>query len=223
MDMTHPVPTDGDTSTAPALPADGNGAEGMVEGHYPSGVLRLATRMHEGKPDGPAEMWDEEGRPTFRGEFVNGVLHGEMLLYQEGRLAMRLEFFEGKKHGPSVSYDPSGEPTARITWVQDEMEGPATYYGPGEAVTRKESYRAGVLHGTVVDYYPSGAIQQQSEWRDGVLEGEQVTFDPSGAVISRIHYRAGEPMPPGSGGGGRAVRRVVGPTLLDRLLARLRR
>jgi MORN repeat variant len=138
---------------------------------------------------------DGSGRVVSVSALVQGVLHGETVLYSNGKVAARIPFVAGKQHGVAAYFDRSGEITMRAAYLHGRLEGESLYYGPGGKLARKAMYSGGMLHGRTVDYYPDGSPREIAHYAADVQEGDMFRFNEQGGITERLCFAGGKRKP----------------------------
>lgn len=101
--------------------------------------------------------------------YNNGVLHGEMLIYNDnGRLIERKNYINGNLHGFSYTYKSSNG-----------------------VLLSKYRYENGFLHGISEVYHDNGIIANRAYYKRSSLYGLYETFDNLGNLTHRYTYHNG--------------------------------
>ncbi|NOZ09323.1 MAG: toxin-antitoxin system YwqK family antitoxin [FCB group bacterium] len=88
---------------------------------YPNGQLEYEASYRNGKLDGTAKHWDEDGNLLSTVEYSNGEIHGKWVLYYpNGQILQVTEYFRGKKNGYERKYHPNGQISSEVQYRMDE-------------------------------------------------------------------------------------------------------
>lgn len=135
---------------------------------HENGVKRMEVGIRDGKANGPAKVWDENGDLSEASEFKDDVMHGPVRrFFPSGKLKMEYENRDGKSEGPVK-----------------------TYYESGELLSAS-AFQGDVLHGGEMVYFKSGKIWMENSWKHGVREGRSVSYFCNGIIARNSTYRAG--------------------------------
>ena len=87
-------------------------------------------------------------------------------------------FTDGQRHGLFTFYRSSGEKTAEVPYVRDQISGAVElWYGPEYGVAIKKliaGYLNGQAEGGTQRWYPDGSVRERSTYIDGVLESIEI-------------------------------------------------
>ncbi len=135
---------------------------------WPNGALRLEAPLREGKRNGEASFWHDDGALHARVDFVSGV-----------------------RNGSEVRYFATGEKKLEIPFRQDQPVGYArTFYRNGTIQSR---YPVGASKkGVEVQYHRNGAVRMTVPMKKGKRHGFGRFQDPYGRGVARLSYLDGE-------------------------------
>lgn len=92
------------------------------EDKWPSGKLKSSEPMVNGKIEGMAKYFHENGQVYGEIPYFNGSKHGKFKLYRaDGSLEQELSYLEGKLHGTSKWYDENGNLNKSANYVEDKL------------------------------------------------------------------------------------------------------
>lgn len=115
---------------------------GLEQGWYPDGILGLKRRWHMWQKHGLEEIFDEKGKPRFKGEWKNGIPVGEHISWDDDGKENRTLFVRGlpevlttdeKKRNKILkkiakAKDDFGKQDALINNLDSDQDGPYLYY-----------------------------------------------------------------------------------------------
>jgi antitoxin component YwqK of YwqJK toxin-antitoxin module len=98
---------------------------GTAVEYYPDGKTRATEFNYEnGKRQGPALMYHEDGSLSGEFAFVNGVGSGTMRqFYKNGQKELEVEVVDGKKEGIERQWYENGMKKSEITYKQGSLNG----------------------------------------------------------------------------------------------------
>ena len=129
---------------------------------------------------GKTRDFDEEGRLTFKGEILNGVMNGKGKEYQYGQLIYEGEFLDGRKHGRGKEYDESDDSIYVGEFLNNRRHGRGKEY----------DFDLGYL---ILDgKYVEGNLLFEGEFINGVRHGRGKEYDKEGNLIYEGEYANGE-------------------------------
>ncbi|WPB73965.1 hypothetical protein KYC5002_33630 [Archangium violaceum] len=110
--------------------------EGMATRYDEDGRLVQESHWRAGTLHGPTSLYGPDGQVLQRVMFVDGQLHGPAELQDEqGRVRMRLGFHEDRLHGELLAWQ-DGQPLMKHTLAEGRPEGPLELYEDGKLTHR---------------------------------------------------------------------------------------
>jgi len=137
------------------------------------------------------EIVDKDGAVQMQGTLGDGKLEGLLQIRQDGAPQAAMRFEGGVQQGECVILHAPHRPSARLFFVDGQLDGPAEFYSPQGVVTRKTHYRRGLVHGLQQDFYADGALFEEALYVRGLPDGLWRRFHPGGGLAERRSYRAG--------------------------------
>lgn len=174
-----------------------DGINGFVKTYHSNGRPELITPFVNGKREGLAKHYDEDGHLLSEETYVNDQLNGKQTFYYpSGQPKKEAMYQNGVLNGSLKTYYETGELESEMTNENGLTVGLYTeYWKNGRAkseglyekdvlVHLKEYYEDGTLksdtayqdkkpHGVSTHYYPNGVIQNIRLFRNGKLVGEK--------------------------------------------------
>ena len=111
-----------------------------------------------GEYDKNFKLFDTDGKNSLELNYDNGVLQGELLVYDNGILKETKTFDKGELDGEYISY----------------------FSNTDKLVSYKGVYKAGKAEGTHYYYYPNGSLQTSKEFKDNTQTGIEKFYHPTG-------------------------------------------
>ena len=147
-------------------------------------------RLEEGVIQGRGSAFDENGRPVYTGDYVDGLYHGEGKLYTDGALTYVGSFADGLYEGEGRLY---GEGEALVYeggFSSGLRSGEGTAYENGE-----KRYRGGfeqdAYSGVGTLYDGTGSPLYEGEFLDGAYDGSGTLSLPGGITVE-ASFQEGE-------------------------------
>ncbi len=133
------------------------GKVGRWQWSHKNGRLFLFEEYVAGEKTGPTEKYDEDGKPIWKGAFLDGKREGVWEDYEQGFLRWRRGYKADVPHGIEEEYDPTDHTLrSRGTREEGKRTGPLEdFYSDGK-VFRRAAYKAGDLQGAYVELFRSG-------------------------------------------------------------------
>ena len=82
------------------------------------GTMLLQANYAHGALNGPLRSFDEQGAPLQHAHYLNGKVHGVVMVYQDGCLAARQHYVQGVLHGErlqTTGEDPAAPDQLNVT------------------------------------------------------------------------------------------------------------
>ena len=197
-------------------------ASGLYQEWHSSGQRKLCAQVVGGEPDvedssittylfdGPAEVWDEAGRPLALFSYQRGSLEGVVIEYHPtGALKERAHFTGGLRQWLTQRFSEGGELKEEVTFHEGEPQGEAHGYWPDGRSSYNELYKKGLLHeglyfdeeGDCIATIHQGRGRRARflregrfdliEYREGVCEGAVEELDADFHLLRRYHTKNG--------------------------------
>jgi antitoxin component YwqK of YwqJK toxin-antitoxin module len=125
-------------------------------GYYVSGDTAYIGAYSSNFKTGEWRYFDKNGIITKIENYYNGMLEGNVSVYNAGILYDEITYLNGKKNGKHIHYFKNG----KVNYIQD--------------------YINGAMTGTFVVYYESGRIKQEGRLYKGKNIGEWKMYDKNG-------------------------------------------
>jgi antitoxin component YwqK of YwqJK toxin-antitoxin module len=134
-----------------AVPALNGRPNGLATSYFEDGRVRAQTPYVDGAREGlEIKLRNDEGEPQrTETPFHHGVSEGVVRYYaRDGRLADEIPFQNGRRHGLDRQYLPSGGVSEEWTWNDDRVTSIRVFDSSGNIVARQDYGTYGVPHGT---------------------------------------------------------------------------
>lgn len=133
-------------------------AHGKAEVYLPSGIF-FQNHFQNGKQEGIAKGYDENGVLRSEGSFQNGKLEGiKKNYYESGALKSETNYKNGKQEGITKTYYESGALKAEENYKNDKKEGIKKIYYESGALQAEVNFKNDKLEGIAKMYYESGKL-----------------------------------------------------------------
>lgn len=98
------------------------------ETFYPNGVPESIATYSNGKLNGERKTFAPTGEPIAVEEFVDDMLHGKSVYYDNGNKLAEVSYLYGQKNGLELRFVDGEMLSEELCFENDKMHGPATYY-----------------------------------------------------------------------------------------------
>ncbi|MCI5051675.1 MAG: hypothetical protein MRY21_00895 [Simkaniaceae bacterium] len=188
----------------------------LLEGTYYSKDEEILSRVENGKG---IRLLFKNGDIYRRETIKNGIVEGEVWLYNSNILENYFTLKDGKKHGQEwVYYPPLGEqfieldPKMMIEWYEGEMHGTVKTWYRGRKLESQRDMVRNCKHGLSTCWYPNRDIMLVEEYDEGKLlkgkylkkndkvpvsevkggNGIATIYDSDGYFVRKIKYAQGK-------------------------------
>jgi hypothetical protein len=118
-------------------------ADGVHQGHYPSGELQWECGFEGGERHGTLRFWYEDGMLQSQRDYMHGMKHGPFRdFHPDGRVAAEGEY-RGDELVSVREWDKEGNerPDALARWQQQMESANAAATGPGSEIDDHELWQ----------------------------------------------------------------------------------
>ncbi|MBS1637781.1 MAG: hypothetical protein JST26_17835 [Bacteroidetes bacterium] len=153
---------------------ENNHKTGLWKEYYCSGAIKNQLMFVNGKVDGPAVMYHENGRKSEEGTWKNNRWIGHYIQYNDkGDTLLQLNFLpDGKRYGPSTHCD------FDVVGKVDTINGYRTFYNAHKQITKEGKFVNGKLHeGKAYFYNEHRILERIAIYKDGKYVGD-IPKDP---------------------------------------------
>lgn len=168
---------------------------GRMERLWTNGKLQLVANYDTGLLDGLLCQFDEDGNPIQVAAYVQGKQHGQTRVFVKGRCVSEQLFSDGEANGPTVTYDDAGQPSAKMNFLNGQINGPVTFFHETRVI-RQAYYQSSLLEGEVSDFDRDGGLVQVATYHANMLQGPLRRYWPGGALMEEVIYEQGLPIGP---------------------------
>lgn len=166
---------------------------------------------------GEEVVYNKQGIPATRLNYVNGKLEGEKRTYygigplfsteifKDGKSAGKYETFyaSGAKkveansandelNGAYTSYHANGQVEVKCNYANGKLQGEYQEFGENGKLIFKAAYQNGEPLGEMLSYHSNGQLKRKASYPKGTLEGDELEYDTEGRLISKIPYKNGK-------------------------------
>ncbi len=183
---------------------------------WPDGKLKSQIPYNrQGKIEGEATWWYENGNKMLQAAYLNDTLNGISMRYHPNGIKQSQEnYVMGKLNGPSTEWDARGNLVTRENYVNDTLEGEVTqwydsgkrqveghylhgkfegrwlYFDQLENLIGEGIFRQG--NGSIRSWNDEGKVIRTAEYKDNEKNGKEIWYDNKGNKIKEIIYEHGE-------------------------------
>ena len=151
----------------------------------------------DGRRHGPFAAWDERGRISIRGQYVEGREAGEWQHWHPtGERRSLHHYVDGKPEGVWRDWHPNGRLEQESHYVAGERHGLTTrWYANGQVFTATQYVHDQVADGEHTFYYEKGGPIERGAFVNHRREGVWTIHAPDGKVVETQRWHLGERVP----------------------------
>jgi antitoxin component YwqK of YwqJK toxin-antitoxin module len=170
-----------------------NKPAGEMFRYYETGELKASMVYDRNGEYARARLFYADGQVAATGVYYNSVKDSIWCYYSyyDHSLTTREIYSKGKRNGQMINYYNNGNPSEKITWVNDKKDGPWEQYFANNTLKLKAMYREGKLEGEFLVYYDSGKPYLKGGYKNDLREGEWIFFSEDGTTDMELAYHAG--------------------------------
>ena len=189
--------------------------------YFPSADQKVKHifRYRKGKMHGLQEIYFENGEPEAKMTYLDGVLHGNKMSWEEvsgeileesyynkgrleGRLFERLldgrevymHYVRGMREGAYVEFFPPNDRFGKVKAIEamytnDQLEGYVTEYTPDGLKMTSTHYKKNLRDGLFIVFSVEGGLLKSIEYKSGKKHGKWIEFFPSGKLALQAFYQ----------------------------------
>lgn len=154
--------------------------------YYKDGNLQSEVRMKNGKKNGKAIYYHENGMKSMELYYIDDMAEGiSTIYYYKGTVKRNDNFKKNKLNGVSVNWDENlGYRFSEETYVED------------------------VLNGTYKEFHPNGEVKVQGNYKNGLFDSKWLYFDERGVPVGEAIFDKGNGILKGYYPNGKPLREV---------------
>ena len=159
------------------------------KGVYPNGQAKfLYYKNKEGKIEGQAQFWYENGKPELTAYYKNGKLDGTLTRYSEdGKMLTSDEYKAGVQDGISREYFPNGKVKTEMTYKNDVLDGLTRQFDESGQMIAEGNYKAGLYEGKWTYWDRFGHLIAEAMFTAGA--GVMKSYDADGNVVGVTEFK----------------------------------
>ncbi len=140
-----------------------------------------------------ARLFYADGQLAATGVYYNSVKDSTWCYYSyyDHSLTTRETYSKGKRNGPMINYYNNGNPSEKISWVNDKKDGPWEQYFANNMLKLKAMYKEGKLEGEFLVNYDSGKPYLKGGYKNDLREGKWIFFNEDGTTDMELAYHGG--------------------------------
>jgi antitoxin component YwqK of YwqJK toxin-antitoxin module len=161
--------------------------------YYETGALK-AYMVYDDKGEyARVRLFYADGQVAATGVYFNSLKDSTWCYYSyyDHSLTTREIYSKGKRNGLMVNFYSNGNPSERLTWVNDKKEGPWEQYFADNTLKLKAAYKEGKLEGEFLVNYDSGKPYLKGGYKNGLREGNWSFFNEDGTTDMELTYQLG--------------------------------
>lgn len=140
---------------------------------YEDNKIEGYENFKNGVLDGEVANFDKNGDKTISATYKNGLLNGEIYIFENSNLKVGTTFSNGKLNGNIKIFSRSGKTIVDGTYKENSREGKWKFlYQSGEVKT-VVSYVNGKKNGKTFIYDKGGSLIEELEFKNGYLIGSK--------------------------------------------------
>lgn len=133
-----------------------------------------------GIPHGKSVIYNEKDEILQQANFKEGLLDGEMIIYEENKMKMKMNFKNNLQHGETYFYNKEENVLGVETYANGLKEGKCEWKDLKGNLLFTENYHCNKLNGEKLEYYENGKVKKRSIFSDGELTGKAEEFYKNG-------------------------------------------
>lgn len=152
------------------------------EVYYENGRISFAGDFTEDKREGEGIEYFEDGSVRYRGGFSNDRYNGEGELTAEDGLTYKGTFVNGKLSGKCKIFD---DETLKYEgdYADDGINGEGKMYYPNGTVSKSGSFESGLLEGAGMEYFEDGTLRYAGDFVRDIYHGTGMLYDEDGKKL----------------------------------------
>jgi antitoxin component YwqK of YwqJK toxin-antitoxin module len=192
--------------------------QGWWKKSYPNGMLMYKGYFKDNKPAGKMKRFYETGELKAVLDYDSrGVYAHARLFYADGQLAAEGRYFnsfkdstwayysyynhaltateeyaKGLRNGLTQHFFSNGNPSEKISWVNNTKEGPWEQFFTGNGIKLKGYFHEGKLQGDFGVNYESGKPYLKGSYQNDLREGVWIFYKEDGSVDMELTYTNGK-------------------------------
>jgi antitoxin component YwqK of YwqJK toxin-antitoxin module len=161
--------------------------------YYETGELKAAMVYDRNGEYAHARLFYADGQLAATGVFCNSLKDSTWCYYSyyDHSLTTKEIYSKGKRNGPMINYYNNGNPSEKITWVNDKKDGPWEQFFANNTPKLKATYKDGQLDGEFNVNYESGKPYLKGGYRNSLREGKWIFFNEDGTTDMELTYQMG--------------------------------
>jgi antitoxin component YwqK of YwqJK toxin-antitoxin module len=161
--------------------------------YYETGALK-ASMLYDKKGEyAHVRLFYADGQLAATGVYYNSLKDStwNYYSYYDHSLTTREIYSKGKRNGLMINYFNNGNPSEKITWVNDKKEGPWEQFFANNTPKLKATYRNGELEGEFIANFESGKPYLKGGYENGLREGKWIFYTEEGTTDMELTYHRG--------------------------------
>jgi antitoxin component YwqK of YwqJK toxin-antitoxin module len=166
---------------------------GEMRRYYETGALKALLAYDKNGEYAKARFLYADGQVAATGVYYNSLKDSiwNYYSYYDHSLTTREVYTKGKRNGPMTNYYSNGNPSEKISWVNDIKDGPWEQYFVDNTLKLRATYREGKLEGEFIVNYDTGKPYLRGGYENGLREGKWIFFNEEGATDMELTYHSG--------------------------------
>lgn len=166
---------------------------GEMRRYYENGALK-ASLVYDNKGEyAHARLLYADGQIAATGVYCGSLKDSTWCYYSyyDHSLTTREIYSKGKRNGLMVNYYNNGNPSERITWVNDKKNGPWEQFFADSTLKLKASFKDDQLEGEFLVNYDTGKPYLKGGYKKGLRDGKWIFFNEEGKTDMELTYQDG--------------------------------
>ncbi len=166
---------------------------GEMRRYYENGALKALLQYDSKGEYAKARLLYADGQVAASGNYFNSLKDSvwRYYSYYDHTLTTREVYSNGKRNGPLINYYSNGNPSEKISWVNDRKNGSWEQYFADSTLKLKAAYRDNKLEGEFLVNYDTGKPYLKGGYANGLREGKWIFFNEEGATDMELTYHLG--------------------------------
>lgn len=165
---------------------EGDATKGNMSGKWTyynedGSIKEVSVFGENGKVTGEEILYDYNGKPYRKAQFVKGDIKSYQLIAEDGSVLEEAKESKGTIHAKSFS--PFRTVIKEGDIVKGDYQGEWKYYYTSGAISSKRTFKDGSLNGDYTDYYANGKTEFKLQCEDGDAQGLIVGYQRDGKTV----------------------------------------
>ncbi len=184
--------------------------------NYPTGLKKVSGKYLNDLPHDKWIWWEADKSKSRLVNFSNGIKHGNIQVWNEGRAVLSGSFDQDQKsgtwkwhrskkdldslanyskgllNGPYKAWHSNGQIAVNGTFLNGMLQGFWKWYSEDDILDSSKTFTQGLLNGPSKFYYKNGQLKRSVYFASNFLQGEDNSYFSSGQIKEKTTYQSGK-------------------------------